>query len=112
MLAISELMMPDTQRPDGSSNAGQASVIAPGDVAPAPDRGFGFALLLLSALFMLTGVAITVMVDWRGGLAMFLVATVMLSLFLRWEMRRSTRQRTVPATQAQADLIITETSPL
>jgi membrane protein implicated in regulation of membrane protease activity len=81
--------------------------------APVDDRGFGIVLFLLSALSMVTGVAVAVLVEWRAGFAMFLAATLMLLLFLRWEMRRRTkRRRTVTVTQAPADLIVTETSPL
>ena len=88
-------------------------MIAPGDPMPAHDRGFGGTLFLLSALCMVTVVALAIMVDWRGALAMFLAATLLLSVFLRWEMRRHVRQQpAVPATQAPPDLIITETSPL
>lgn len=115
LLAISALMMPDTQRPIGLGDAGQpmTSAIARSESAPAHERGFGLALLLLSALSVVTGVVITVVVDWRGGLAMFLVATMVLLLFLRWEIRRRVPgRRASPATQAQQDLVITETSPL
>jgi hypothetical protein len=108
-------MMPDTQRLLRINDAGPhsaESVISAADSARTDERGFGLTLFLLSALSMVTVVALAVMVDWRGGLAMFLAATLMLALFLRWEMRRHTRQRqTVLATQAQVNLI-TETSPL
>jgi hypothetical protein len=116
LFAISVPLMPDPQRPTGLSDAGQydtASAIARRDPARAHDRGFGLALLLLSALSMVTGVAVALLFDWRGGAAMFIVATLVLSLFLRCEMRRRTRhRRAVLATQPRADLITTDTSPL
>lgn len=109
-------MMSDTLRPTDPGNVDQhstASAIVHNDPACARDRGFGLALLLLSALSTVTGVVIAAVVGWRGGLAMFLAATLVLSLFLRWEMRRRTQHhQAILGTPAQADLIITETSPL
>ncbi len=77
------------------------------------DRGFGLALILLSALSTVTGLVVAILLDWWGGLAVFLAAVLMLSLFLRWEMRRRTQyRRALLAAQAQTDLIVPKTGPL
>jgi membrane protein implicated in regulation of membrane protease activity len=59
-------------------------------------------LILLSAVGVVTGVAASVYLGWRVGLAGFGALVVVLALFLRWEMRRRTSRRTAAARQARA----------
>jgi len=66
------------------------------------DPWLGLGLILLSAVGVVTGVAASVYLGWRVGLAGFGALVVVLVLFLRWEMRRRTSRRTAAARRGRA----------
>jgi hypothetical protein len=66
------------------------------------DPWLGLGLILLSAVGVVTGVAATVYLGWRAGLAGFGALVVVLALFLRWEMHRRTSRRAAAARRGRA----------